>query len=128
MNIHADGKTMHHFWGEYCATYMLKFADEELCKLAIEQLNRLDMQEDKHFKDACGFIRISGGWMQSDKLLNYALIMCSGEHQKSTEETLIKLGADKDKIGSLKYSIDWGEPFEVNIEIENPKQLQLLEK
>jgi len=107
MRCHADGGLRHHFWGEYKASMVLVFDTAIMLDAALAA---------GKFKD----------WKRSekrpDKVINWfgdsdALEVAKGE--------LVAHGADRKKIDSIAKSVDFGEPFEVEFEADDPRQTGL---
>lgn len=121
MNIKAKGQLKHHFWGNYCADIVLLFESESDALLALPILN----SKSPHIQ-----------WKQGVKTKT-ALMTCVAalpsydakpedvDSVKIAEDILESFGADRKKIGSLKYSVDYGEVFSIALEVEHPDQLQL---
>jgi hypothetical protein len=103
MIIQAKGQLQHHFWGEYCASIYLQFHSEDLAL----QAQALAFPNWKHKGSVLGFHG-------------------TGAALKAEEATLVAHGADRKKISSLKYSIDRGEVFTVNVDLTPaPVEVQL---
>jgi len=104
--VKANGLLRHHFWGEYCATIVLEF-DNFL-----------------HAKDA---LRVLGGeWSFHDKVDNVLIFHGKKKELTKVEKTLVKYRADPKKMTSLAKSVDFGEPFTVEIPIVPEEQKELL--
>ena len=97
--IHARGLLRHHFWGEYGATVALEFASAELAALALPALEPL------------GFTLPT----------NERVMVTTefGKDYQTLECGLVALGADIDKLTSLKYSIDRGEIFTIAVPVDD---------
>ena len=112
MDIIAKGQLQHHFWGEYHASIVLAFATEALAEAALPKL--------------AGFAKHSNPahW-------NVLTYHGTGADLKRVEALLVSLGASKKKLTSLAKSIDYGEPFEITVDLtpagEPVEQLSLLE-
>lgn len=105
--IRANGMLRHRFWGKYSAFIYLKFKGEQ---------------------DALKALKILGGpWEQHDKAAQALCCIVDSEDLEEVENILAKYGADKEKISSTRYSIDYGEEFEVCFEVEDDRQLKLFE-
>jgi hypothetical protein len=89
------GRLQHHFWGVYCATIGLKF-DSIAHALQAQQI-AFPMFEASD-NNPCVLVFHGGG-----------------SELKAAESALRAHGADMRKVGSLKYSIDYGEPFTVTV-------------
>ena len=101
----ASGILAHHFWGEYCATIALEF------------------ETNAHAKDA---LRVLGEvWKFHEKVDNVLIFHGKKEALAEVEKTLVKYGADSKKMTSLAKSVDFGEPFEVEIPISPEEQGEL---
>jgi hypothetical protein len=97
----GKGQLQHHFWGEYYASIAIEFDTPHIANLALEKLN--------------GWQTIKG---------HPQVISWHGKEIDETINKLATLGADRNAIASIKYSIDYGEPFEVYIE-DGAEQLGL---
>lgn len=106
MEIIAKGQLQHHFWGDYSATIVLKFHSAALADKAIGKLPGFT----QHHREPSA-LTFHGG----------------GSALKQVEALLKGYGADAKKMGSLRYSVDYGEPFEIAVDIapEGPKVEQL---
>ena len=107
MKLTAQGGLQHHFWGDYCATIGLKFDDAADAALALPKL------APKNFP-----------WEINQ--INPALlgVTVDSEHLKLLREQLARYG-DVSKMDSVDHSIDYGEPFTLVIEVEDPLQIAL---
>lgn len=93
----ATGRLRHCWFGEYCAVIGLRFTSE----LAAE-----------------GALGVLGEpWERIDTSLRFS---GSGQALKSAEAQLRRYGADMAKVSSLRYSIDYGEPFTVTVSTPIP--------
>lgn len=124
----AKGLLRHRFWGEYSAHILLEFESREDAEKAKEILN--DGIEFGYFFSANGGRCKSSGWIFIP-LRDKAKVECilSVEVAEPTLskviERLVKYGADKKKINSMAKSIDYGEPFTIEVPQENKDQLVL---
>lgn len=96
MTIIAKGQLQHHFWGDYKATIVLLFHSRELAEQALAKLPGFAL----HHVDKRALVFFGGG----DKL-------------KAVEQLLKEYHADLKKVTSLAKSIDYGEPFTVEIDL-----------
>lgn len=95
MIILGHGQLKHHFWGDYAASIGVKFHSADLAKLAQERaLPQFTINE------------------QHPEVLQFH---GTGAALKGAEAALVAAGADRKKIGSLRFSIDYGEPFTVEV-------------
>ena len=104
--LKAKGQARHRFWGEYSQVVVLVFADSESASLALPTLH-------------AGF----PAWAANDAVSLFAV--AAGDDVQKVEDQLVSLGARREAIGSLKYSVDFGEVFEVAIPFEDPRQVEL---
>lgn len=104
--LKAKGQARHRFWGEYSQVVVLVFADSESASLALPTLH-------------AGF----PAWAANDAVSLFAV--AAGDDVQKVEDQLVSLGARREAIGSLKYSVDFGEVFEVAIPFEDPRQAEL---
>ena len=101
----ADGILAHHFWGDYYATIALEF------------------ESNAHAKDA---LRVLGdAWRFHEKVDNVLIFHGQKDALTEVEKTLVKYGADSEKMTSLAKSVDYGEPFTVEIPIVPEEQCEL---
>lgn len=91
----AHGRLQHHFWGTYHASIVLVFADEQQAIQAREHAFQM-FQPHPH--------RVSALYFQG-----------SGTELKAAEAALKAHGANMNKVRSLARSIDFGEPFTVEV-------------
>jgi hypothetical protein len=104
IQAHADGRLAHHFWGEYCATIALSFADARLASLALR--------------------RLGDGWEIGKRPV--ALVWNGGRKELEACKLILgSFGADVDKIDSCDHSIDYGDPFSITVPVEDPNQIRL---
>jgi len=103
--VKGKGRLNHHFWGTYYAGMVLVFDTSEAAVDALSVLGGLWKIHDKE-------PRALSWWGESDAL-------------KIAKEQLVLFGADGDKIDSIKYSIDYGEPFDVVISVCPQEQASL---
>lgn len=107
MRCHADGRLQHHFWGEYRASMVLVFDNAPMLDAAL----------------AAGKFK---NWERSEKRPETVLQWFgSGDELDLAVEELVAHGAQKEKIASIAKSIDYGEPFEVELEVSDPRQMDL---
>ena len=106
MMIIAKGQLQHHFWGEYSATIALQFANADLASQALPQLP---------------------GFEVHSKVSSALIYHGTGDDLKATEALLIAKGANPKKLRSLAKSIDFGEPFTIEMDLtpEGPVCTQL---
>jgi hypothetical protein len=91
----AKGILKHHFWGEYFATIILKFEDE------ISANNILKYNDFNQWKIG--------------KNPNVLVWHGNSEALDKVKIILANYGADIKKIDSVNKSIDYGEPFEIDV-------------
>lgn len=94
MVIVGQGQLRHHFWGHYVATIAVRFASAEDAATARLALDAFSV---------------------SEKNANVLVFHGGDDDLKKAERQLVAAGADAKKIGSLRFSIDFGEPFTVAI-------------
>lgn len=111
MTFIGHGRLRHCWFGEYAAVIGVKFATPALALVA----QRSGLGAFEPFSEDTSVLRFEG----------------KGAALKTAEAQLRAAGADMKKASSLKYSIDYGEPFEVTIRTEavddDSVQLSLLE-
>ena len=95
----ARGRLQHHFWGEYCATIVLIFGSE-YC--ALQAHSAVFPMFKVHDTD----IRVLIGTFSKAQL-------------RTVESLLRQHGADMDKVSSLRYSIDYSEPFTIDVKLSD---------
>jgi hypothetical protein len=105
VNITATGILRHCWWGEYQAGIGLQFQSAEDAALALGKLP---------------------GWKTSTAP-TVLLITVDSAQLEQVKVQLGALGADVDKIDSVAKSIDHGEPFEITVRVEDPRQVQMFE-
>jgi len=110
MRCHADGKLQHHFWGAYRASMVLLFDSAPMLDAAL----------------AAGKFK---GWDRSEKRPDTVLLWFGSSDELETAiDELAAHGAERGKIDSIAKSIDYGEPFEVEFEAEDPRQTSLFQE
>lgn len=105
MKAKANGRLRHCFFGTYIAVIALGFEDEYQAEQALPHLGK--------------------GWKigeQSKKALRWE---GTTEELEACKKVLVKLGADEDAIDSLEHSIDYGDPFTIEVEIVPQEQMSL---
>jgi len=93
--IRAKGQLRHHFWGVYHATIVVVFDNENDAGMALPKLGE-DWKPHPSEPKALS-------WHGND------------DAYVAVETKLMSFGADKNKIASLKFSVDVGEKFEIAI-------------
>ena len=126
MKIKAKGLLRHRFWGEYSAHIILDFDSVEECEAAIPCLkNNINFGS---FKNVNGGTTESEGWRQCVKeniKQTYASIEVDSPTLDLVVARLVEFGADECKIKSMAKSIDYGEQFEIEIEVKDPNQIEM---
>jgi len=89
----ARGQLQHHFWGTYAATIALRFESEADAGRAHST--------------------VFPTWTRSVRCPEAITWHGSDPELETTIQTLVRLGADRDKIESLAHSIDYGDPFTI---------------
>ncbi len=102
--VNGTGQLRHRFWGDYSAVIGIVFDNAADANLALPKLG-------------------------ADWSSNNETVIWSGnsEQLKIQKKNLASFGADEDKIDSIKYSVDYGEPFNIKIPVDfvDPNQLNL---
>lgn len=124
MKIKAKGQLRHHFWGDYSAQITLVFNDSEDCELALPLLAKTTGKPGE-FRNACGGISDSIGWLQGKEGHENACGAILASDPLERVIAFLKEHGASDQIDSCATSIDHGEPFEITLEVEDPKQLQI---
>ena len=112
MILIGKGQLRHHFWGDYHATIVVYFdtlTGADIIAAALPGFTRHDAPQGK---EGVAF-RFHG----------------TGDALKAAEQVLVNLGADRKKLTSVARSIDYGEPFTIEVGItpsDNAQQLNLL--
>jgi hypothetical protein len=129
MKLKVIGYVRHRFWGEYSAALVLLFESKELALLAQPVLNTW-VEDYGVFYNAGGGYSNSGGWRYVEGAKGNAeralFCDCADPALKQLVNRFVKLGADRKKILSLAKSIDFGEEFSFEMEVEDPAQTKLL--
>jgi hypothetical protein len=121
MKITASGISKFHFWGTYSQSFFLHFETAEDAALALPILRQLVLSFSGN--DVQGQAVRPVGWV-SDKAACCG-VFASGDDVARVEAQLVALGADPEKISSMKYSCDSGERFSVTFDLEDPAQVLL---
>lgn len=119
MKLKAKGICTFHFWGDYSQDFILRFDDEESATLALPILNAVLKDEDLRGMNACGNSVMSKGWIASGR---NCVAWLPADPTKAMEAWLETKGADPKKVGSLAYSCDQGEVFDICLEVDDPAQ------
>ena len=107
MIVKAEGILRHHFWGTYYATVGLVFDNEFEAKCALNS-GKLH----KEFKHA-------------DKKENALVCFVDGDKLEEIKKNLGTFGADEKAIDSVAHSVDYGDPFFIELEVVDPRQQEL---
>lgn len=107
-HVWAEGLVAHHFWGEYCATIALIFDDDASRRDALATLGE--------------------PWRPAKSADRVLYCDATGETLKRVEAQLEAYGADRELMGSLRFSCDVGEPFAVLIPVTPAEQAPLFDK
>ena len=91
----ARGQLQHHFWGTYAASIVLQF-ETEYCAGRAQQT----------------VLTMFSPHPSESRALQYH---GSGMALRTVEALLKRLGADPAKLGSVARSIDFGEPFTIDV-------------
>jgi hypothetical protein len=104
MKAKGQGQLRHRFHGEYSAVIAIAFESPIVASAALNQLGNT--------------------WKLSP---NPKAIVWVGnrEQLEVCKRMLVSFGAEESKIDSLAKSIDYGEPFEITINIEAEEQIHL---
>lgn len=102
MKLRANGQLQHCFWGDYHAKIILSFEDEQSATLARSALS-------------CGM-----DWKQAGGAIG---VFVDSEQLKVVTDLLVKHGAVREAIDSVAHSIDYGDPFDITVEVQDPKQV-----
>ncbi len=109
MRCRAEGQLRHRFWGKYSAAMVLVFDAPEMLDAAL----------------AAGKF---AGWRRGEKRPDICLVWDGdSDALEPAKDELAAHGADRSKIDSIAKSIDYGEPFAVEFEVEDPNQMGLFE-
>jgi hypothetical protein len=103
MKAKASGRLRHCFFGTYSAIIALSFEDAYQAAQALPKLGK--------------------DWKVGEKSEKSLVWSGNSKELKAVKEVLGSFGADVEKIDSIKKSIDFGEAFEVAIEIVPEEQL-----
>ena len=123
MKLIAAGISRFHFWGTYSQSFALRFASPEDAVLALPVLNQLKLSHPG--TDASGFPTLPGRWSQPAPDKPFLSIFASGDDVDEVVTQLVALGAHPKKISSLQFSCDHGEPFNISVNVDDPKQAEL---
>lgn len=95
--VKADGALRHRFWGTYSAVIALEFDSEE---------------------HAAGALRTLGPpWDHGAKARQCLVCVVSRSELEAVKRTLGGYGANVSAIDSIRRSVDYGEPFSVEVPI-----------
>jgi len=104
-HVWGEGILAHHFHGNYWASLAIVFDDADSARDAVATLGE--------------------PWKQSDR--DPTCISCSAQSAELDRVTdmLVAFGAERDKIGSIRFSIDHGEWFGVLVPVRPKEQMEL---
>jgi hypothetical protein len=105
MKAKANGLLRHCFFGAYSAVIALGFESEYEALTALPQLG--------------------SGWKVGEQTKKALRWEGDSDALEACKEVLAKFGADPDNIDSIEKSVDYGEAFNVEIEIVPQEQLHL---
>jgi len=108
MKLSAQGRLNHHFWGDYHAGLVLAFDTPEDMRLALPKLASVGLPKQ---------------WVPGEKAPHAAFITVNSDELAMLKKHLGTLGADVDAIDSCAHSVDYGDPFSITVEVEDPRQL-----
>ena len=103
LELKGKGIARFHFWGEYHQSFAVAFDTPADAAAACAVLNRIlqAREADCRFKSEAG-AKACGTF-------------ATGPDVEKVEDTLALFGADKRKIGSMRYSCDHGELYTVTV-------------
>ena len=119
MKVSFTGILQHHFWGDYCATVVLRFNSPQLAKDAQQVLGAADPSHLEMEK---------GEWGYSHRDPNKIHALLSSEQLDKLKSQFKAWGMDQrnlDNIDSMNSSVDHGSPFCGEIEINLPNLNQV---
>lgn len=105
----GKGQLRHFFHGEHSAAIAIAFESPLRAAVALRVLGT--------------------PWQLHDKSRRAVFAVVTGAELERQVEVLASFGADREKIASLRKSVDYGEPFEVEIPLEfsgEPERLAAL--
>jgi len=105
MKIQGKGQLRHCFFGSYSAVIALSFTNPSDASLALPLLGQ--------------------GWKIAETESRALIWQGDSAQLSACKEVLGSFGADTKKIDSLAKSVDFGEPFQVELNVEDPNQLRL---
>jgi hypothetical protein len=105
MKAKADGRLRHCFFGTYSAVIALGFADEYQAAQALPKLGK--------------------GWKLGEKSKKALIWQGSSEELDECTKVLVSFGAEEKAIASIAHSIDYGDPFSIEVEITPQEQASL---
>ena len=125
MKIKAKGQARHRFWGEYSAHIILGFDSRKDALRVLPLLNTGDYGE---FLTAGGGHAKSEGWRHITDGQGDVAKALFIEVADPALDRVVKQLESYGAVGvlSMKKSIDFGEGFEIEVEVEDPNQIQLL--
>lgn len=105
--IKGEGQLVHHFWGDYCCDIVIRFDTAAEAETVLES----------------GLL--GEHWSQSAKD-DFAIVALriNRDQLETIKDALEAQGADRRKIDSVARSIDYGEPFEIRMDLD-PRQQSL---
>jgi hypothetical protein len=116
-SINAEGRLRHRFLGTYSACIGLRFGSPEDRDLALPILqSRLPTL--REFQGVSGGIKKGGVSSLNGPQGGAALVIeCGKADMEAVKDCLQSLGAVRQKIDSMRTSVDFGEPFTISIPI-----------
>jgi hypothetical protein len=104
--VTARGQLRHHFFGTYSATIILCFEDNKSAEDSLKVLG--------------------ADWKLGEKHKMVLVWTGESEELEKIKDQLESFGAVRDKIDSIKYSIDYGEEFSVKIPVVCQEQISFI--
>jgi len=105
--VHAEGRLRHRFWGEYSAVIALKFSSVEAANDAL--------------------VTLKEPWHIGEKNKDVLVWTGNSDELSALKDKFTAYCNEVEKIDSCKYSVDYGEPFEVDVPVVPREQMGLFE-
>ena len=107
MRVVGKGILQHHFWGKYYAGIGIEFDNEYEAGLAL------------------GSGKLHSEFKLGEKSQKVLTCFVDSETLDVVVENLVSLGAKKEAIASVAHSIDYGDDWTIELDVEDPRQGRL---
>jgi len=104
MIIKGQGILRHRFWGEYSAALAIQWRDSHEASAAL----------------ASGIL--GPGWTLGATRADVTVTTVDSAGLDALVDRLVAIGAERSAIASLAHSVDYGDPWDVEADVVDPRQ------